>query len=102
MTTNNLHVSTPILYSEDLGNSYTKTGDMKIYKSAFDDYDNTANYTGKPIIIDGKPYYVGYGEQSDTKCLVGTELQKIMTIYPLVMTDIHSTKLSVWLPISHY
>ena len=83
----------------DVGYSHTKDNEGKIFRSA---YTKESVAIGKKLMIDGINYQVGSGNMNSDVDKTDNEINKVCTIYNLLISDANDLILSVGLPIGQY
>ena len=83
----------------DNGYSHTKDNTGTIFRSA---YTKEAVSIGKKLVIDGVTYQVGSGAMTAEVDKTNSEINKVCTIYNLVLTGAQDVILSVGLPVAQY
>jgi len=85
----------------DVGYSDTKDHKYNIFRTAFSLYDQSV-FTPTKLTIDGKDYYPGTGRMTSEVDKTNTEMNKVCTIYNLILNNIREVYLVVGLPIGQY
>lgn len=85
----------------DVGYSHTKDNNGRIFRSAYSTND-TSVVGSKKLTIDGKNYYIGSGKMTSEVDKTNTELNKVCTIYNIIMSDAKDLCVVAGLPIGQY